>query len=52
MVKLASGSQGCDGVISGRVDFYGSIGVSGSCIESEGVTSRAEAAEKTVNEPA
>ena len=46
MVKLASGDHGCDGVVFGRVDFSGSIGVGRSGIESEAVTSRAETAAK------
>ena len=46
MVKLASGDHGCDGVVFGRVDFSGSIGVGRTGIESEAVTSRAETAAK------
>jgi len=44
MVALASSSPGCDGVVFGRVDFSGSIGVGRDGIESEPITTRAEAA--------
>ena len=44
MVALASGSPGCDGVVFGRVDFSGSIGLGRDGIESEPITTRAEAA--------
>jgi len=44
MVALAAGSPGCDGVVFGRVDFSGSLGIGRTGIESEDVTSRGEAA--------
>ena len=44
MLALASSKPGCDGVVFGRVDFSGSIGVGRNGIESERVTASVEAA--------
>lgn len=44
MTALASSSHGCNGVVFGRVDFAGSLGIGRSGIESEEVTGRAEKA--------
>ncbi len=44
MVSLAAATPGCDGVVFGRVDFAGSLGLGRNGIESEEVTSRGEAA--------
>jgi hypothetical protein len=44
MATLASSSPGCDGVVFGRVDFAGSLGIGRTGIESEEVTARAEKA--------
>lgn len=44
MVALAAGSPGCDGVVFGRVDFSGSLGIGRDGIELEEITSRGEAA--------
>lgn len=44
MIALASSSAECDGVVFGRVDFAGSLGIGRSGIESDEVTSRAEKA--------
>lgn len=41
MVALASGNPGCNGLVFGRVDFAGSLGLGRSGIESDAVTSRA-----------
>ena len=38
MLKIASSSPGCDGVVFGRVDFTGSIGLGRDHIESDQVT--------------
>lgn len=43
LIDLASGSPGCDGVVFGRVDFSGSIGIGRDGIESNQVTSVGEA---------
>jgi hypothetical protein len=42
ILKVASGSLGCDGCVFGRVDFSGSIGVGRAGIESEEVTEAVE----------
>lgn len=42
MATLASSSPGCDGIVFGRVDFSGSLGIGRGGIESEEVTARAE----------
>lgn len=42
MVAIASGVPGCNGLVFGKVDFAGSLGLDRSGIESEEVTSRAE----------
>lgn len=42
MITLASGQPGCDGVVFGRVDFSGSLGVGRQGIESESVSSCVE----------
>jgi hypothetical protein len=42
MVSIASSDPGCDGLVFGRVDFAGSLGLGRNGIESEDVTSRAE----------
>lgn len=42
LVDLAAGQQGCDGVVFGRVDFSGSIGLGRDGIESEQVTASGE----------
>jgi len=44
MMAIAAQHRGCDGVVFGRVDFSGSIGVGRDGIESEPITTRAEAA--------
>jgi hypothetical protein len=44
MAALASSARGCDGVVFGRVDFAGSLGIGREGIESEEVTSSAEKA--------
>ena len=44
LVAIASGSPGCHGMVFGRVDFAGSLGLGRQGIESEEVTSRAEKA--------
>jgi hypothetical protein len=44
MVAIASGDPGCEGLVFGRVDFAGSMGLGRHGIESEEVTSRAEQA--------
>jgi hypothetical protein len=44
MVALASGQPGCNGVVFGRVDFAGSLGLGRTSIESEEVTTRGEMA--------
>ena len=44
MVALATASPGCDGVVFGRVDFSGSLGIGRAGIESEEVTSCGERA--------
>ncbi len=43
MVELASNRPGCDGVVFGRVDFSGSLGLGREGIESEQVTAAGEA---------
>jgi hypothetical protein len=42
MVAIASGQPGCNGLVFGRVDFAGSLGLGRNGIESDEVTSRAE----------
>jgi hypothetical protein len=42
MLEIASGEQGCDGVVFGRVDFSGSLGAGRSGIESQRVTNFVE----------
>ena len=42
MVAIASGQPGCNGLVFGRVDFAGSLGLGREGIESDEVTSRAE----------
>ena len=44
MAALASSADVCDGVVFGRVDFAGSLGIGRAGIESEDVTSKAEKA--------
>lgn len=44
MVAIASGEPGCEGLVFGRVDFAGSMGLGRSNIESDEVTTRAEQA--------
>lgn len=44
MATLASSSSECGGVVFGRVDFAGSLGIGRAGIESEQVTARAETA--------
>ena len=44
MAALASSADMCDGVVFGRVDFAGSLGIGRAEIESEDVTSRAKKA--------
>jgi hypothetical protein len=46
MVSIAAANPGCDGVVFGRVDFSGSIGVGRDGIESDAVSSAVEAAGK------
>jgi hypothetical protein len=46
MVALAAGDPGCDGLVFGRVDFSGSLGLGRSGIEDETVTVAAETASK------
>ena len=43
LVDLASGTPGCNGVVFGRVDFSGSLGIGRGGIESNQVTSAGEA---------
>lgn len=43
LIDLAAGVPGCDGVVFGRVDFTGSIGIGRNGIESNQVTSAGEA---------
>ena len=43
MAKIASQLQGCDGIVFGRVDFSGSLGLDRDAIESEQVTTAGEA---------
>ena len=43
MVELAAKNPGCDGVVFGRVDFSGSLGLGREGIETEQVTSAGEA---------
>jgi hypothetical protein len=42
LVDLAAGDPGCDGVVFGRVDFSGSLGLGREGIESEQVTAAGE----------
>lgn len=42
MVAIASGQPGCEGLVFGRVDFAGSLGLGRDGIESEDVTAKAE----------
>lgn len=42
MVEIAASSPGCNGIVFGRVDFSGSLGVGRAGIESEAVTTAAE----------
>ena len=42
MIEIASGRPGCNGLVFGRVDFAGSLGLGRSGIESEEVIRRAE----------
>jgi citrate lyase beta subunit len=44
MVAIASGQPGCQGLVFGRVDFAGSLGLGRDGIESEDVTAKAEQA--------
>lgn len=46
MVDLAAGDPGCDGVVFGRVDFSGSLGLGRDGIEVEEVSSAVETASK------
>lgn len=41
MVGLACGQPGCDGIVFGRVDFAGSLGIGRAAIESDEITQRA-----------
>lgn len=50
MVKLAAANPGCDGVVFGRVDYSGSIGLGRSGIESEDVTYAVETAARACHE--
>lgn len=43
MISIASAKPGCNGVVFGRVDFSGSIGIGRNGIESERVTKSVEA---------
>lgn len=43
LVDVAAGQPGCDGVVFGRVDFSGSLGLGRDGIESERVTAAGEA---------
>ena len=38
MLKIAVGNPGCDGMVFGRVDYSGSLGLGREGIESEDVT--------------
>ncbi|MBC1260303.1 aldolase [Synechococcus sp. BSF8S] len=42
LVDIASGKPGCDGIVFGRVDYSGSIGVGRAGVESEEVTAVGE----------
>lgn len=42
LIDLAAGSPGCEGVVFGRVDFSGSLGLGREGIESEQITSAGE----------
>jgi hypothetical protein len=42
MVSIAASSPGCNGIVFGRVDFSGSLGIGRAGIESEAVTTAAE----------
>ena len=46
MIRIASAKPGCDGIVFGRVDFSGSIGLGRNGIESEKVTESVEAASR------
>jgi len=46
MLEIASAKPGCNGVVFGRVDFSGSIGVGRTGIESEQVTTSVEIASR------
>ena len=50
MVELAAANPGCDGIVFGRVDFSGSIGVGRGGTESEDVTRAIETAAKACHE--
>jgi len=50
MAKIASQPQGCDGIVFGRVDFSGSLGLDRDAIESEQVTTAGEAISRICKE--
>jgi hypothetical protein len=50
MIEMASEKPGCDGVVFGRVDFSGSIGMGREGIESEEVTKAVEIAASACRE--
>ena len=50
MVELAAAKPGCNGVVFGRVDFSGSIGLGREGIESQDVTHAVETAAKACRE--
>lgn len=47
MIRIASSKPGCDGIVFGRVDFSGSIGLGRKGIESEEVTKSVEVSSRS-----